>query len=233
MMGGVRHPGHISASPAVDFPVYGIDGSEDGARWLDCFGDRIGDEVRWVRLGHQSLGPGAEIMVETYSGPLADAHAARTGRPALESVAFGAGVALVNLTLPANSLPRPAGLLRALVKHAAERGRRHVEWTPVAWRVDDLPVAARAWSFAGGWAAYSDAVDGVYLAAAGSSADPDGLALVTLHDGRGYNFDLGQPLDSDVIAASSAARAGGERIRPHREEWHTDQLGLLSGAGTS
>jgi hypothetical protein len=227
MMDGVRHPGHVSASPAVDFPVYGIDGSEDGARWLDGFGDRVGDEVRWVRLGHQSLGPGAEIMVETHSKPLADAQAARTGRPALESLAFGAGVVLVNLTLPANSVPRPAGLLRALVKHAAERGQRHEEWTPVTWRVDGAPVPARAWRFAGGWAAFSDAVDGVYLAAAGSGGASDGVTLARLRDGRDYNFDLAEPLHPDVIAASHAAHADGKRSRPQREEWHADQLGLL------
>jgi hypothetical protein len=227
MIVGVRHPGQVSASPAVDFPVYGIDGSTDGARWLDGFGDRIGDEVRWVRLGHQSLGPGAEIMVDTHSRPLVDAQAARTRRPALESVAFGTGIVLVNLTLPANSVPRPPGLLRALVKHAAQRGERYAEWTPVSWRVNDGPVPARAWRFAGGWAAVSDAVDGVYLAAAGSGGDPDGMALATLRDGHGYGFDLDQPLHPDVIAASGAARAGGERFRPQRGEWHADQLGLL------
>jgi hypothetical protein len=146
MMDDVTHAREISPSPPVTFPVYGLDESWSGSRWLDLFGDRIGDEVRSVRLAHQSTEAGALIMVESCSRALTDAQAARSGESALQSVAFGASVVMVNLTLPALSVPRPPGMLRALHPR--------------------------------------------------------------------------------VIAASSAARDGGERILPLRPDWHADQLRL-------
>jgi hypothetical protein len=229
MMNGVTHSREISPSPPVTFPVYGLDASWSGSRWLDGFGDRIGEEVRWVRLAHQSLETGALIMVETRSGLLTDSRAALSGAPPLRSVAFSASVVMVNLTLPAQSVPRPRGLLHALVNDADASSREYAQWSPVSWRLDSVQARARVRRFAGGWAAYSGAPDGVYLAAAGLGIDPDGLALAALPDGRAYNFDLDQPLHPGIITASSAARAGGERLPPLRPDWHADQLRLLPG----
>jgi hypothetical protein len=228
MMDGVTHSGEISPSPPATFPVYGLDGSWSGSRWLDGFGDRIGDEVRYVRLAHQNTQTGALIMVESCSRPLTDTRAAHSGESPLQGVAFDASVVMVNLTLPVPSVPRPPGMLRALVGNADARARLHAEWSPVSWRVGGSEVGARAWRFAGGWAAFSDSVDGVYLAAAGSAGTgPDGLALAALQDGHGYNFDLDRPLHPRVIAASSAARGGGEHPLPLRPDWHADQVRLL------
>ena len=222
--------GQVPASPAADFPVYGLDTSWPGGRWLDSFGDVIGEEVRWVRLAHQSLDTGSMIMVETHSRLLTDAHMRRSGEPPLRSVAFAASFVLVNLTLPANSVPRPEGLLNALVDHAFERSARYAEWLPVPWQVNGMTVTGRAWRFAGGWAAFTDDVPDVYLAAAGGpGTEPGGLAFTTLRDGSAYNFDLDQPLHPRTIVASSAARAEGERPPLQRQDWDSDQLRLISG----
>jgi hypothetical protein len=229
MMDDVTHAREISPSPPVTFPVYGLDGSWSGSRWLDAFGDRIGDDVRSVRLAHQSTETGALILVESYSRPMTDTQAARSRQSPQQLVAFAASVVMVNLTLPALSAPRPPGMLRALVGNADARSREYAEWSTVSWRVDGSEAGARAWRFAGGWAAFSDSVDGVYLAAAGSADTdgPDGLAFAALQDGHGYNFDLDQPLHPRVIAASSAARDGGERALSLRQDWHADQVRLL------
>jgi hypothetical protein len=145
-------------------------------------------------------------------------------------VASGAAVVLVNLTLPVQSAPRPEGLLRALVDHADERSERYAEWPSAAWQVNGIPVMARVWRFAGGWAAVSDAVPGVYLAAAGGEgSSPAGLAFVPLPDGSAYHFDLDQPLHPQTIVGS--ARAGGERPPLQRQDWHDDQLRLIRGHG--
>jgi hypothetical protein len=224
--------GEVLASPPVGFPLYGLDGSRPGARWLDSYGDTLGEEVRWVRLSQHSRETGDLIMVETHSRPLTDAEEARGGEAALPSVSYGAAFTLVNLTLPDLSVPRPEGMLRALVNHAAQRSRRHAEWLPVTWQVDGLPVPARAWEFAGGWAALSDGLDEVYLAASGSGGSPDGLALTRLHDARAYQFDLAQSLDPQVIKASgTAAWAGGEPAW-RNAGWHPDQLRLLPQASS-
>jgi hypothetical protein len=228
-MDGVTQPREIVPSPPATFPVYGLDASWTGSRWLDGFGDRIGDEVRWVRLSHQDPDTGALIAVQTFSRSLTDAQAARSGERPLQAVAFAAAVVLVNMTLPAPSAPRPPGILRELVSNAHGHSGQYAEWPTVPWRVDGLDAGARMWRFAGGWAAVSDSMGGVYLAAAAWGTGPDGLALTRLANGRAYGFDLAQPLDPRAVAASSAARAGGERLPPQRPDWHADQLRLVAG----
>ncbi|MGH3265341.1 MAG: hypothetical protein ACRDNS_25485, partial [Trebonia sp.] len=116
------------------------------------------------------------------------------------------------------------------VNHADDHSRRQADWTRVTWRVDGAPVAARAWEFAGGFAAISDALDDVYLAISGSTGSPDGIELTRLTDARAYHFELDRPLHPLVISASSAAAlADSERPWPQRVELHPDQLRLLPG----
>lgn len=227
-MDGVTQPREIVPSPPATFPVYGLDASWTGSRWLDGFGDRVGDEARWVRLFHQDPESGALIAVETLSRSLTDAQAARSGERPLQAVAFDIAVVLVNMTLPVPSAPRPKGILRELVSNAHQHSSQYAEWPTVPWRVDGLDAGARMWRFAGGWAAVSDSVSGVYLAVAGWGTGPEGLALTRLKDGRAYNFNLGQPLHPATLAASSAARDGGERLPPQRPDWHKDQLRLMT-----
>jgi hypothetical protein len=220
------------ASPPARFPLFGLAESWIGGRWLNGFGGALGEEVRWVQLAHSSPATGELIMVETHPRPLVDAEELRTGEPALQSVSFHSAHTLVNLTLPNVAIPRPEGLLHALVRHAVQQSERYREWIPVTWQADGVPIPARAWRFAGGWAAFSDALDDVYLAVSSSAGSPDSLALTRLQDGRGYHFDLEQPLDVKVIGASgAAARAGGDQPQRQRADWHPDQLRLIPGHG--
>ena len=88
-------------------------------------------------------------------------------------------------------------------------------------------MTARAWRFAGDWAAVSDAAD-VYLAVASVGAGPDGLSLGLIADGGAYHFRLDQPLHPDVMAASRAARPGGDALPwPQPGQWHDDHVRLL------
>lgn len=218
-----RH-GQLRPSPPVDFPVYGLDEAWRGARWLESFGDAIGDPVHWVSLGHLGSDGASVVLVESHSRARTDAVVASCGELPLEHVANYAAVRLVNITLPVQSLPRPDGMLRALALHAGE----HAQWAPVGWRVDGTGVTARACRFAGGWAAVSDAVDDVYLAVAGVGADPEGLSLGLVADGGAYHFRLDEPLHPDVMTASRAARPGGDELPwPQPGRWHDDQLRLL------
>jgi hypothetical protein len=212
----------------VDFPVYGLAESWHGTRWLESFGNAIGDPVHWVSLGHLGPDDGALILVETHSRTRTDAMVAPSGSAPLPYVAQRAATTLINLTLPVLSLPRPDGMLRALVDHADESGGGYAQWPPVGWRVDDATVTARAWRFAGGWAAVSDALDDVYLAVACVGAEPDGLSLGLIPGGGGYHWRLDQPLSPAVMAASRAARPGGDELPwPQRGQWHEDQSRVL------
>jgi hypothetical protein len=148
----------------------------------------------------------------------------------MEWVAFDAAVVLINLTMPVPSLRRPPGLNRALVDHVYRASSEYTRRPAVSWRVEGVAVTARLWSFAGGWAALADAMDGVYLAVSGVGNAPDGVSLAVLRDGRAYHFDLDQPLYPGVLSASRAA-AGGDLRLPERQEWHADQLRLMRDLG--
>jgi hypothetical protein len=220
--------GWVPPSPPVAFPVYGLDGSWPGARWLDLFGDEIGDPPRWVALGHETADGQSLIMVNTYSGRPTDARAAQLGLPPLEDVAFDAAHILINVTLPAQSVPRPNGFLPLLTEHARHAASQSARWAAVQWRVDAATVPARVWLFAGGWAAISDAVDDVYLSAVGTGTRPEGLSLTRLRDGDAYHFDLAQPLAPGLLPASrQSAGVEFEGSRWESQGWHADHVRLM------
>ncbi len=220
--------GWVPTSPPLDFSVYGLDASWLGARWLDSFGDQVGDPPRWVRLSHQSGDGDSLIMVETYSRPVTDELAARHDERPLADVAFRASLILLDATLPVQSVPRPDGFLRALHKHLPEYAGQYPRWPAVGWRVDGAAVTARVSWFAGGWAAVSDAVAEVYLSAVGMGVGPDGLSLARLQDGAAYHFDLKQPVRPGVLSASArAADVQFEAPSWQRQDWHADQLRLM------
>jgi hypothetical protein len=73
-------------------------------------------------------------MMQSCSRALTDTQAARSGESALQSVAFDASLVMVNLTLPVLSVPRPPGMLRALVSNADARARQYADWPTVSWR---------------------------------------------------------------------------------------------------
>jgi hypothetical protein len=220
-------------SPPVDFPLYGLDASWPGARWIESFGEAIGHPVHWVSLGHQSPDGESLLYVETFSRPRTDALAAPSLQPPLQHVAFYAAALLINATLPVASVVRPDGLIKAMVDHADERSNQCAQWPLVHWQVDGVAVTARVWWFAGGWAAISDAVPDVYLAAVGVGINPDGLSLAVLEHGDAYHFELDQPMHTPVMVASHAARTDGDPPPPGRPDWHADQLRLMRQPGPS
>jgi hypothetical protein len=228
MMNGMTHPRQISPSPPVDFPLYGLDTPWPGPRWLDTFGNAIGDPVQWVSLGHQSLDGESLIFVETFSRHRTDVWTASSGQPPLRHVAFYATAALVNVTLPAQPAMETSDYAPVLVEHADKRSGECAQWPLVRWRLDGAEARARVWWFAGGWAAVSDAAEGAYLAAVSVGTDPDDLSLAALRDAGAYHFDLAQPLHPRVLSASAEASGAQLEEAPwRRKNWHADQLALL------
>jgi hypothetical protein len=168
--------GWTPASPPVAFPVYGLDASWPGTRWLDGFGDEIGDPPRWVGLAHQAVDGQSRTMVHTYFRPPTDAQAARRGQSPWQDIAFDAAHMLINVTLPAQSVARPDGYIPLLVEHATKIAGQYAQWPAVRWQVGAVAAAARVCRFAGGWGAITDAADEVYLAVVGVGTGPEGLS---------------------------------------------------------
>ncbi len=227
--------------PPVPFPVYGLDESFTGARWLELFGDPPDGAPTWMALDHQSTDGRSLIQVTTFvrratgnprsfSVPT-DAQAAERGWSPLEDVAHQGTVALISLTLPVLSLTRPPGFLKALVGRAEMAASAYRGWPQVSWRIGGEPVQVPLWRFAGGWTAFTDAAAGVYLSVVGVGPEPgpDDLELVALRDGRDYHFDLDGPLS--LTMAEAAAEAAGVPLGAdpswQRQDWHPDQLWLM------
>jgi hypothetical protein len=220
--------GWTPTSPPVAFPICGLDASWPGARWLDGFGDAIGDPPRWTGLAHQAVDGQSRIMVHTYFRPPTDAQAARWGQSPLQDVAFDAAHMLINVTLPAQSVARPDGYIPLLVEHATKIAGQYAQWPTVRWQVDAAAAAARVCRFAGGWAAITDAADEVYLAVEGVGTEPEGLSLTQFQDGAAYHFDLAEPLKPGTMRASrQAAGVSFEAPEWESQSWHDDQLRLM------
>ena len=217
--------GRIASSPPVDFPVYGLDPSWAGSRWLESFGDRIGDPVTWVSLGHRNLDGDSTVLVETFYRPrLAPGYR----ESAICNAAGYACTVLINITLPGHHAdPWPDGFLRALAGLSEEQAGRCAQWPLVGWRVDGADVRAHVWRFAGGWAGVSDPGGPVALAAIGMGVEPDGLSLAVVRDADAYHFDLGQPLGPDILSAGLRRDGGPENRYLRRAEFHPDQLLLM------
>jgi hypothetical protein len=236
-------PGDEQFSP-LSFPVYGLVSPFDGVRCLELFGDPPDGEPHWVSLRHQSADGRAVILVTTYTRRArvnpngwrvpTDEQAAQSEVSPLESLAGQGATALVDITLPV--LSRPAGFLPALVEHAQTAADAYAEWATVDWQVDGIAVRAPTWSFAGGWAGFTDAAEGVYVSAVGvgSGTGPQGLAFAALRDSEAYHFDLHRPLSLELAAGSrDAAGVPSGREEPWRpEEWHPDQLRLMRRPGS-
>ena len=214
-------PGYLM--PPVSFPVYGLDGSFTGARWLGLFGDPPDGAPTWMTLNHQSADGRSLINVTTFVRRAAgnprswsvptDAQAAEQGRSPLEDVARQGAVALTSLTLPALSLTRPPGFLKALVDQAEAATSAYRNWPQASWRVDGEPVQVPVWRFAGGWTAFTDVAAGVYLSVAGVGPDtgPEDLGLAAAAGRPRVPLRPGRP-----VVSRDGRSGGGGRGRTAR-----------------
>ncbi len=197
-------------------------------------------------MWHQSADGSSVIMVTTYTrrGPgypdgwrvPTDEQAARHGVSPLECLASQCATTLVDLTLPAPSLVRPPGMLKALADRAQAAAQAHTDWARARWRVGGIAVRAPTWSFAGGWAGFTHAAEGVRVSVVGlgPGVRPEGLALAALRDGEAYHFDLHGPLSLEVAAASrqAAGLPDGQQPPWRSTEWHPDHLQLTGQLGS-
>jgi hypothetical protein len=239
-------PARSDLFPPPSFPVYGLISPFDGARCLELFGDPPDGEPHWMSLWHQSADERSVIMMTTYTRRApgnsnswrvpTDEQAAQHGVSPLESLASQCTTTLVDLTLPVLSQVRLPGFLKALVGHARAAAEAYADWATVDWRVDGIAARAPTWSFAGGWAGFTDAAEGVYVSVVGlgPGARPEGLALAALRDSEAYHFDLYGPLSLEVAATSrEAAGVPYEQQPPWRStEWHPDLLQLIGQLGS-
>ncbi|WP_199431516.1 hypothetical protein [Qaidamihabitans albus] len=213
-------------SPPVDFPVYGLDWSVRGPRWLDFFEGRPGEPTWALWLGHRVEGGESGVRVGTLPRERHDQVMCPNGGDPLAEVAFSGAFGLVNLTLPDSSVTRPDGLILALVEHAEAQAKRHAEWQPVTWEVEGRPARARVLHFAGAWAGFTDVLDDVYLVAIGIGVEAEGLRLVQVSNAAAYGTDFAAPLSLAELGRQKSTRPETWLPPPRRDAFHPDQLAL-------
>ncbi len=214
-------------SSVVDFQVYGLDETFQGMRWVDFFEGLPGKPPWALWLGHREPDSGNGVRVGTLPRQRYEAVMCPNGKDPLVEVAFSGAFGVVNVTLPDSSVARPDGLIPALVEHAEAQARRYAEWPIVWWRIEGAQVRARVWHFAGGWAAFSTALDDAYLVAVGVGLEPADLAFEPVEDGATYHIDLSAPLNFTELGRQKSTRPQAWLPPPRRDGFHPDQLAFV------
>ncbi|PXY35188.1 hypothetical protein DI005_20485 [Prauserella sp. PE36] len=211
----------------VDFAVYGLDWGFRGPRWVDFF-EGTPDGRPWALwLGHRQQESEHGVRIGTLPRPRYDETMCPNGGDPLAEVAFGGAFGLVNLTLPDGSVPRPDGLILALVEHAEKQAKRYEEWPQVTWRVEGEPVRARVWHFAGAWAGFTTELPDAYVVAIGIGLPPEETHLVRIDKTDSYGTDFGAPLSLTDLGKHKSNRPEAWLPPPQRDGFHPDQLALV------
>lgn len=203
--------------PPLTFPVYGMVGGPDGPRWLDAVLGRLGHEAdgTWLGRGGEPRDAGRPwVHVGTFvRSPL---HG--TPADAAESVAGRALLSVVNATMP-DLDARPDDYELRLLDAATVRAGSVPEWQTVAWALDDRPVRASTFRWAGACAAFTTALAEVDVVAFGFGVEPEGLALARVSDGSDYGFDLAGSITFPDAVDQARAAAGVRLPSVTRTRW--------------
>lgn len=191
------------SSPPIAFPVYGLDALWLGERWFNYHQGRNGDRAWAVGLGHRAADGTGGIIVSTLRRSHYDA--ARTDDPLVE-IALDGAIRLGNAMLPGVDVPRPQGLLKALVDHMQHQSGHYRDWAVARWQVDGSPVTGPILNFADGWMTFTGAVPDVYLSVLGvnvpATSSLDAISVVDLRE-YGPNpeaWPSGEVLHPDFLA---------------------------------
>ena len=121
-----------------------------------------------------------------------------------------------------------SGLVGLLTDHERARARDSVSWMEVVWLVDDEPVRARVWRFAGAWTGLTTDLPDVFVVAVGVGVNPEGLRIRQIKDGAEYGFDLARPLNRVLSGAEHRECVETIFRKPNRQGYLPEQLDLLA-----
>lgn len=210
----------------VEFRLYGLDDSWRGGRCLDFFEHQVGHPPALVWLAHHEQTEEARgVRVGTLaSGQRDQGTAVHLPQEATATVALRACVPLGEMTLPMSRAAQPGEAVANLHAHIREQAHRWAEWPQVTWYVNDTPVTASVWHFAGAWAGFTTtALSEVDLVLIGIGTDPEGLRLVPVGDRSDYGVDLTAPLDKRLPGAATRDRHLTSFPTLNQEQPHPDQ----------
>jgi hypothetical protein len=218
--------------PPIGFPLYGLDASWLGTRWLKFVQGPVGEPLYEVTLGH------GDRPVPMRGHPLLDI-TTRSAKNAhdRDSVAFQRELAFSGLfTLMNMTAPTPDAVLdrermwKKALAYAGRRADQYLRWASVTWSVDGVPTAARFTRFAGAWTGFSLAVDGIGFWIVGYRVGPEDLGIAQIASGEPYGFDLAEPVVyPDTLHSAQAALGQDHWSDPPPRPLHADWRPFVTG----
>jgi hypothetical protein len=183
--------------PPFDFPLYGLDTSWTGPRWLDFFEGKAGSPSwgAWLGHGHDADRARGDEWVIVGSFPVRRSAEVQL-QPGETFQHYLASVA--TLVLFNDSEEGPARLETEPDRWAA--------WPSRYLRADGRSVSAHFLERGNAWAAFITGLREVGLVIHASGIAVEEMALVEVTDSSSYHFNSDEPLDyADVLYASRQA----------------------------
>jgi hypothetical protein len=200
--------------PPVGFCVFGLDEDWAKGRWLEMI-EGSSEVAYGLRLGHGDRHrplPGRPwAMVTSWDMPRLHGPSTHYSIDAAQRAVLG----LLEMTRPNLTKHERTRFIRKMLELSRSEGDRYAMWPTVVWVIDDQPVDAHVFYWAGAWTAFAMLGD-VAVEVAGVQVTPEDLRLRTQTDALRYHFDLLEPLVyPDAITQSQAhapVRADEDRI---------------------
>jgi hypothetical protein len=184
--------------PPFDFPLYGLDATWTGPRWLDFFEGKVGSPSwgAWLGHGHDPDRKEGDEWVIVGSFPVGRSIELQL-QPGETFEHYLASVA--TLVLFNDSVEGPARL-------EAEPDRWS-EWPSTSLAVDGRSVSAHVLERGSAWAAITTGLHEVGLVIHASGTAGQELSLVEVTDSGAYHFDSEVPLDYAAVLHTSRRAA--------------------------
>jgi hypothetical protein len=203
--------GHVH--PPIDFPVYGLDDSWAGPRWLAFVHGEVGKPLWGVDLLHGwSMFPTPDrpwVQVTTFPWPRFAAIMGAPGESPDHLLAWHAMFHLTDRTMPNLRDKRLAEMRRRMHTVINDRADNPEAWSNVSIHVGERSVAGKITCWAGAWTAVVTDLPDVACLLLASEVAPESLTLRQLTDGEDYHFDLAQPIRfGETLHASAEAALG-------------------------
>lgn len=214
--------------PALDLPLYGLDGSWSGRRWLEFLEGESGQPVCAVWLAHRGDAlTDPWVLVASLPEPRHSDAMTSPGGDAMRELAFAAAFGVVNWTSPCELLSSGDRELyrHNVVRVCDELADRWRDWPTFTWTIGGRSVSARVLAWAGAWAGFTE-VAGAPIVVVGAGRPPEGLRLVQV-DPQAYFFDGSAALDYPGVLERSVEQADGTRPVPGHWLVHADHTRLL------
>jgi hypothetical protein len=208
--------------PPLDYPIFGLDRSWTGQRWLYSITAQSGSPPLQLWLAHSQADGGHPCTVVGNVSTCRYPGSTTTDRP-LASMAL---MCLVEVSLGRLSdLPadRRSAYLRSVTPDVDHWAQETDEWAHLPWVIEGRATSAPLFQFAGDWVSFSRDIPEVALIVLGTGPPPEQLRLERVHDSAGYHFSSREALAYPEVVTAAWQAAGTDPNLFWQRAIHPDQ----------